>query len=460
MAHLSNHLDKVYKPNKAGIAKLKNVGIDPNNFFLSSTKKRTSNVLYEIPCGKKKFVPLYSIPKNYHCWESKNHPNVLFATHPNVNSTLFVQKTCAGYIKTHLQETAFIQVFNSIFFNGDLTPKVNQYLSTQPQFRKMLISQSHALKKYLGETKIHCLVKDSSDLFINKVARKLIKNTTGIFSHKSRIQLDKWNPADFWIIFDPNYRQKVTSCKTLAELNSYLKKSLQKKQGIVGCSLKHGLGKLSEVNVSKKIPLDIHDIYAIVAKKEGLLSKSCKIYVEGKSGWNKVIQVRVFKSDPIYLALGEIVKASGNSQDARHGKFSLCLLGDDLMSKIYALRGGILQLCTETNTISLNLKKYKIAQECYYEIIDRARFGQFNYDEYFSDDGSTLLSYLKDEMNGMADEKIAYSINQRLNSKLQVLAVLSCLSSATEEERTYLIDKCIRYGSSQSEWSSPHLKLQ
>ena len=82
-----------------------------------------------------------------------------------------------------------------------------------------------------------------------KVAVKLYKEANVPFNNPN-----KWNPADMWICKDPETtRKEIDNMGSIAQLNTYLRKHLDKKT-IIGISLKkmNKIGKIDITNMTRK----------------------------------------------------------------------------------------------------------------------------------------------------------------------------------------------------------------
>lgn len=80
--------------------------------------------------------------------------------------------------------------------------------------------------------------------------KKLNKDAGNPFSN-----LNKWSPADIWMISDKGAKVDITKTKSLVELNNLLIENLKSKD-IIGVSLKKAVGtaRYKELNTSKKRP--------------------------------------------------------------------------------------------------------------------------------------------------------------------------------------------------------------
>ena len=315
------------------------------------------------------------------------------------------------------------------------------YKSTLAQTKKLAGQVGSSPKKYL---------KDDSKLDINKLAKKLYKD-----EYNDNLDLDKWNPADVWLY----YTNSVPSFKSLAELNNYCLDSIKKGNGIIGISLKKGSGNVSIVNDGKKKEYELKNLGLKIG---GLFKITAYLEFSGKGLDGKGLQFRIFQGSAKEPIRGE---ATTKGADAVQGKVALPVIdlvsGQRLSTKIKNLGGeDILNYDKKTKEFSFSkngLKKYKEVSKLWNKIRSKVVFARGAKSSDYSNAFKSADNFL-DMLNklNLAENK-AKAV---LNSRFQTIGLLSYLGTMNKTKQGDVAIGLLKYGKSQSDWSSAHLKVQ
>lgn len=315
------------------------------------------------------------------------------------------------------------------------------YKSTLAQTKKLAGQVGSSPKKYL---------KDDSKLDINKLAKKLYKD-----EYNDNLDLDKWNPADVWLY----YTNSVPNFKSLTELNNYLLDSIKKGNGIIGISLKKGSGNVSVVNDGKKKEYELKNLGL---KLGGLFKITAYLEFSGNGLDGKGLQFRIFGGSATEPIRGE---ATTKGADAVQGKVALPVIdlvsGQRLSTKIKNLGGGdILDYDKKTKEFSFSkngLKKYKEVSKLWNKIKSKVVFARGAKSSDYSTAFKSTDNFL-DMLNklNLAENK-AKAV---LNSRFQTIGLLSYLGTMNKKKQGDVAIGLLKYGKSQSDWSSAHLKVQ
>ena len=315
------------------------------------------------------------------------------------------------------------------------------YKSTLAQTKKLAGQVGSSPKKYL---------KDDSKLDINKLAKQLYKD-----EYQDNLDLDKWNPADVWLY----YTNSVPTFKSLAELNNYLLDSIKKGNGIIGISLKKGSGNVSVVNDGKKKEYELKNLGLKIG---GLFKITAYLEFSGKGLDGLGLQFRIFQGSAKEPIRGE---ATTKGADAVQGKVALPVLdlvsGQRLSGKIKKLGGeDILDYDKKSKEFSFSkngLKKYKEVSKLWNKIKSKVVFARGAKSSDYSNAFKSPDNFL-DMLNklNLAENK-AKAV---LNSRFQTIALLSYLGSMNRGKQADVAIGLLKYGKSQSDWSSAHLKVQ
>ena len=315
------------------------------------------------------------------------------------------------------------------------------YKSHQAQCKKFISLVSNKQpKKY---------VKDGSSLQVNKLAKKLYEEEYG-----RKLDLDKWNPADVWLEYG-----SIPSLKTLTEYNNWLVESLKAGTGYIGVSLKKGGGAVGLVNdtIRKEYMLS-----SIETKFGGLLSQGVKFDYKGKNLDGLGLNFRIFQGKPT-----EVVRGEGTAQGAEavQGKVALQIL-DDFKKGIFSSVKKVSGVSVEkdkktkewifTSEGKTNFKNSKRAfSKIKRAIFDNNKHG--NWKEAFKDEQSFLERLnTHPKIKKMAEG----SVKANINSRFQTTVLGSIISNLSKTDLQNIMVGMLKYGKSESDWSSAHYKAQ
>tara|TARA_B100001778_G_scaffold317352_1_gene304959 strand:- start:24 stop:1343 length:1320 start_codon:yes stop_codon:yes gene_type:complete len=307
-----------------------------------------------------------------------------------------------------------VRSFNNLFVTDE---KVDRILNELPD--------EWIASSILGANKLYEKFKKGNYIFHR--GSKQVDTINNIFSavkkiEKFRMDINKWNPSDIWMISEDFDFSDLSKEKTILGLNQVIQEKLDKEL-LIGVSLKKMVGK-SSIS-AKNIFRDM---------KSGKLYKGyeySKKSIDGYillSGGTK-IQYRSFGAGTGLTGFqGEVKGAQANQ-----GKISLG------PTNMILRNHGVTQVPTNAasrvrenpdlvyNDISVGLKKY----------------GKMSNSEI------TKLS---------TDSKI---VTQKfLYSKLQVTQLITILESLDSKTRNQIVEDLYLYASSQSKYSSAYYKLE
>lgn len=228
--------------------------------------------------------------------------------------------------------------------------------------------------------------------------------------------INKWNPADIWMISQEGKTIPLHTAKNLVELNAMMSEAYASGD-IIGVSLKKvgSTAKLSEVNKDNK-----RSQYVLTEWSSGksgpLKSKDCYIFYRSTNDTGK-IQFRTF---------GQSWQGEIKGKTANHGKIG----GGNIL--------GILKDMGFNNILSqrnLNPRNHTELFWKWYDIVERNASRK-----YF------------DEM--LAKEDMNFWVSNAMNYQL-----LSAVVQMSPSKRNQFVSMCINYAASQDELSSPFVKI-
>ena len=316
-----------------------------------------------------------------------------------------------------------------------------------------VIKQIDSLIKYLGDSifNIKAVVKNSSDLLINRIANDLLNEEEDLHSNIVKTQsqdisdfntfeipegvtLSKWNPSDIWILYkdadwtlgDPKGYDD-NDINNLEELNVYLHNCIADKEGIVGVSLKQQInnaGGLYEVNLDEDRKFS-HDYKGYYVKNTIKSSKIKFSYAKlgGLVGGVGEIDVRTFDTDTKSPISAE-VKGSKTSQhmSGKAGSYIKFVMPVD---------------------------KYKVLEFIRKNNVDDIKeFVENNY------------TFTKPDLKVIFEKDLESPKNGQSNSRMQAIIFTDWLESLSKNTRNEVVSGIIKYAKSESNWSAPHLLLK
>ena len=323
------------------------------------------------------------------------------------------------------------------------------YIENNDDWYKSHVSQCEKFISIVGATnQPKKYIKDDSSLSVNKQAKKLYEQEYG-----RKLDLDKWNPADVWLEY-----QSVPTFKTLAELNNWLIDSLHKGNGFIGVSLKKGGGKVGLVNDYKRKEYLLKDIGV---KYGGLFSQGVAFDYKGKNLDGLGLAFRIFQGSATETIRGE---GTSKGAEAVQGKVAMAVIDDyksGTLKAIQDVKGISVKYDKKTKSFdwtSSGLKAFTKVQKAYKKI-KKATYGKTHgdWDDAFksSDDFMKVL-------NDYAQKKKVKenSMKANINSRFQSIVLGSIISNLSTKDKQEVMVGLLKYGKSESDWSSAHYKAQ
>ena len=396
-------------------------------------------------------------------------------THDNIDYKVHLagEVTGRGTTKTKDQELSWLLVLSGIQFGGDPTDK--------EAFISLLISNSEVYGKIAGMTQSKALhlaayiennddwyvshvkqckqfmktgatnqptkyVKDDSSLAVNKQAKKLYKA-----EHGKTLDLDKWNPADVWLEYS-----SIPSFDKLAELNNYLLKSIAHGNGYIGVSLKKGGGKVGIVNGWNQ---KVYTLDGIKIKYGGLFSQGVTFEYSGLNLNGLGLHFRIFSGKDNETIRGEGIAKGAN---AVQGKVKMSVINDfksGTLSKIESVKGASVELSKNIWGWSKNGKqKFNLVSKVYNKIKGASKLASNgSWDVAFTNE-KNFLKTLNDYYT--KKKPTENSVKANISSRFQSIMLGSIIASLNKSDLEKVMLGMLKYGKSESEWSSAHYKAQ
>jgi hypothetical protein len=291
-------------------------------------------------------------------------------------------------------------------------------------------------------------VKDGSSLSVNQQAKKLYEQEYG-----RKLDLDKWNPADVWLEY-----QSVPTFKTLAELNNYLIDSLHKGTGFIGVSLKKGKGSVGLVNDYKRKE---YILKKLGVKYGGLFSQGVTFDYSGTNLDGLGLNFRIFQAKATETIRGEGI---AKGAQAVQGKVAMAVIDDfksGTLSKIKAVQGVSVDYDKKTKTFKWNKKglsrfnKVKTAYGKIKQATYAKTHGDWNAAFKSSDDFMRILNDYAKKKNIKEN-----SMKANINARFQTVILGSIISNLSAKDKQEVMVGLLKYGKSESDWSSAHYKAQ
>jgi hypothetical protein len=347
-------------------------------------------------------------------------------------------------------------VYGRVYDGGKISKKdalgLAAWLENNDDWYNSHIKQCQGFISKIGNKQAKKYVKDDSKLDVNIMARNLYKN-----EYNSNLDLDKWNPADVWLYYDTS----VPKFNKLADLNNYLLDSLGGK-GVIGISLKKGTGSVSIINGGKKKTYEIKKIDTKLGK---FFSQNVYFEYFGENLTGLSLAFRIFQGSSEELIRGE---GSAKGALAVQGKVKLAVI-DSFKSGITTqvkkvLGGDTFDFDKKTKEFSLSRKgvtKYKLVQKAYRRLKSKMTMAKGGnkkeYDDAFKND-KTFIDMVNKwaKSSGVAENKVKALIS----SRFQTIVLGSIISNLSKKELEEVMIGMLKYGKSESDWSSAHFKLQ
>ena len=323
------------------------------------------------------------------------------------------------------------------------------YIENNDDWYKSHVSQCEKFISIVGATnQPKKYIKDDSSLSVNKQAKKLYEQEYG-----RKLDLDKWNPADVWLEY-----QSVPTFKTLAELNNWLIDSLHKGNGFIGVSLKKGGGKVGLVNDYKRKEYLLKDIGV---KYGGLFSQGVAFDYKGKNLDGLGLAFRIFQGSATETIRGE---GTSKGAEAVQGKVAMAVIDDyksGTLKAIQDVKGISVKYDKKTKSFdwtSSGLKAFTKVQKAYKKI-KKATYGKTHGD--WNDAFKSSDDFMK-VLNDYAQKKKVKenSMKANINSRFQSIVLGSIISNLSTKDKQEVMVGLLKYGKSESDWSSAHYKAQ
>jgi hypothetical protein len=335
----------------------------------------------------------------------------------------------------------------------------NEYAAfmSDTKIKDAMILQIDKLIEKLGDSiyNINYVVKNSSDLLINRVAQDFLKEEEDRFSQLSSdpkdikdfgsfnvpqgVTMPKWNPSDIWIMYrgsdwilsndKKSSLQKKNSyelhnIEDLESLNVFLHTCIMKRDGIIGVSLKQqleGPHGTYEVNLDPNMRFS-HNYTGYYAKdtiKSVKLKFSYKIS-SGKDGSGE-IDIRTFDTD----------KKSAISMEVK---------GSIRAGHMSGKAGAYIKFVMPPD-------RYKILEFIRKNEVDDIK-GYLNNIRYV---------FTEDDLKVIFEKDLESPKNGQSNSRMQALIFTDWLESLDDESKSKIVSDIVRFAKSESNWSAAHL---
>tara|TARA_Y100001938_G_C8061592_1_gene417619 strand:- start:36 stop:1724 length:1689 start_codon:yes stop_codon:yes gene_type:complete len=419
-----------------------------------------------------------------------------------------IQKRSVG---TEYQESGFLfalassfkfsgdDIFNLSYWKSECRGKIfvdgKSYSDSQVEdiynfsigddWKSSLLYSSLKVKEILKEEPLE-YHKDSSKFFLNILAKKLYEKA----GWSTKWNNDKWNPADVWFIYDSGVREVVKEYSSLAELNGYLKQSVDNSSGIVGLSLKKfekgGSAKIVDMGKELKV-VDSFEIVFGALFTQGI-NQNLVMKVPNSNKKDKVhsISYRLFQSGSREMIRGEVVK---KGTEASHGKVFLSYIDSvsgtskivDTVNKVRG-DGNIEYKNGRYSLTSKGKKRFRLVSIMYKRHIKnspvvstslsaRTKIKPNLRKEYEAfEQGSEsfeikLNEYIQNNFSGKSVNQVITQMSVRINATFQNIAfagwwsVLAKSKSGKYNSATETATKMLYFGMSMADFSSVHLKI-
>jgi len=239
--------------------------------------------------------------------------------------------------------------------------------------------------------------------------------------------LNKWSPADIYMISNKVNLGKLSQEKSLRGLNAQMYEYIKNSQ-VIGVSLKkmYGSGKISKKNFPSDTKVNSAKFYGTTSNVDSMDG-----YIRWGSLSNEKIQFRSFGGETSLTGWqGEIKGASANQ-----GKISLGPINFILR------RRGLSQIPSSTESASLATKN--TIEHC------------MNISQLMASDGIIKPQQIEDIAN-----LIQKKSNKYRYSKYLVMNLFQIINSISGEMRDSVVQDFYLYASSQATYSAPYYKLE
>jgi hypothetical protein len=301
---------------------------------------------------------------------------------------------------------------------------------------------------------INYVVKNSTDLLINRIAQDYLKGEEDLFSELSStsdikniglfnvpqgVTMPKWNPSDIWIMYkgsdwilsndkksslQKKNSYELNNIDDLESLNVFLHTCVMKRDGIVGVSLKQQLDgphDTYEVNLDPNARFS-HTYTGYYAKDT---IKSVKLKFSYKTandkGGSGEIDIRTFDTDKKSTISME-VKGSIASQhmSGKAGTYIKFVMPPD--------RYRILEFIRKNEVEDIK--------------------GYLNNIRYV---------FTEDDLKVIFEKDLESPKNGQSNSRMQAIIFTDWLESLDDKSKSKIVSDIVRFAKSESNWSAAHL---
>lgn len=324
--------------------------------------------------------------------------------------------------------------------------------------KNAMISQIDKLIDKLGDSvyNINYLVKNSTELLINRIAQDYLKEEEDRFSELSSdptvnikdfgsfnvpqgVTMPKWNPSDVWIMYkgsdwilsndkkssiQKKDSYELRNIDDLESLNVFLHTCIMERDGIIGVSLKQQLDGphgTYEVNLDPEAKFS-HN-YTGYYTKDSIKSVKLKFSyktAKGKDGLGE-IDVRTFdtgKKTPISMEVkGSLTSGHMSGKAGAYIKF--------------------------------------VMPADRYKILDFIRKNEV--EDIKSYLNNVRYVFTKDDLKIIFDNDLESPKNNQSNSRMQAIIFTDWLESLDDKVKNKIISEIVRFAKSESNWSAPHL---
>lgn len=309
--------------------------------------------------------------------------------------------------------------------NTDISDSVNDIIKKlSPAWRQSCILGAERLFQEFGGKNYKFHRQSNWVRRLESHFKKLNAESDKYFSN-----VNKWSPADIWIISDAGQRIDLLKTTSLVELNSKLKEALDSKD-IIGVSLKQIVGKVkfSYVNYGEKKPPVKYEGY-IVSKKNFWGAKDVYINYTVKGE----VQFRTFTAS-LSGWQGEI-----KGEHASHGKISYGIcerIFKQLKSRKNLPPVAKLKIDFESNDEKLLKNFWEL-----YKKFDEKDNPKLKFTDFIS------------EFDKKGAEKFAWGFSKYLG-----LYILDIITEEHLEDQ--FVSKAVEYATSTSDLSAPFVKME
>jgi len=335
----------------------------------------------------------------------------------------------------------------------------NEYAAfmADTKIKDAMILQIDKLIEKLGDSvyNINYVVKNSSDLLINRVAQDFLKEEEDRFSQLSSdpkdikdfgsfnvpqgVTMPKWNPSDIWIMYrgsdwilsndKKSSLQKKNSyelhnIEDLESLNVFLHTCIMKRDGIIGVSLKQQLeGDHGTYEVNLDPNMRFFHTYTGYYAKDTIKSVKLKFSYKissGKDGLGE-IDIRTFDTD----------KKSAISMEVKGSLTSGHMSGK---------AGAYIKFVMPP-------ERYKILEFIRKNEVD-------NIKAYLN---NIRYVFTENDLKVIFEKDLESPKNGQSNSRMQSIIFTDWLESLDDKSKSKIVSDIIRFAKSESDWSAPHL---